>query len=132
MTKTTHTHKFKRLVYKSGNAIFFCCLPDCSTKINPALALGKRSICWRCGQEFILNEYSLRLARPHCSQCHKPKGVQAPLDEIIPYHNQVAETELWDGANPPMLDDKPLSLSERLQNIIKSAASTQLVQDEEI
>jgi hypothetical protein len=41
--------------------------------MNPALLLGKRTICWLCGNEFILDEYALRLAKPHCVACHKPK-----------------------------------------------------------
>lgn len=74
MAKTQHTHKFKRLKYRTGNITFFCALPDCNVKINPSLALGKRSLCWRCGEPFILTEYSLRLAKPHCESCHKPKN----------------------------------------------------------
>lgn len=69
-----HVHKLKRIKYKSGNVSLFCVMPDCSFKINPALALGKRSLCWRCGNEFLLTEYSLRLAKPHCESCHRPKG----------------------------------------------------------
>lgn len=67
-----HIHKLKRLVHKSGNVVFFCVL-DCSYKISSALALGKSCICWRCGEKFLMNEYSLRLAKPHCENCHKPK-----------------------------------------------------------
>lgn len=74
MAKTSHVHKFKRHTYKTGNVIFFCTLPDCSVKVAPALALGKRSICWRCGNPFEMNDYSVRLAKPHCSDCHKPKN----------------------------------------------------------
>lgn len=80
--KIVHIHKFKRLRYKSGNEIFFCTLPDCSQKINPALALGKRSICWRCSEPFIMTEYSLRLAKPHCDACHKTKNIDITLEEI--------------------------------------------------
>ena len=72
--KEKHIHKLKRLKYKSGSVIFFCSLPDCSFKINISLALGKRSICWRCGDTFIMTEYALRLAKPHCEKCHHPKG----------------------------------------------------------
>ena len=78
LEKEKHICKFRRLRYKSGNEIFFCALPDCPKKMNPALLLGKRSLCWRCGNEFIMNEYSLRLAKPHCSNCHKPK-----IDRIV-------------------------------------------------
>ena len=72
-TKEKHIHKLKRLKYKSGSVIFFCALPDCSFKINISLALGKRSICWRCGDTFIMTEYALKLAKPHCEKCHHPK-----------------------------------------------------------
>jgi hypothetical protein len=102
-----HIHKFKRLKYKSGNVTFFCTLPDCSQKINPALALGKRSLCWRCGDEFIMNEYSLRLAKPHCENCHKPK-IQietfggGPINAII----------------VDKITHSPQSLAERLQQTV--------------
>jgi hypothetical protein len=107
--KSLHTHKFKRLRYKSGNEIFFCVLPDCSQKINPALALGKRSICWRCGEPFIMNEYSLRLSKPHCEACHKPKKeVDYPVVGTLDERFVTGE-------------DQPLSLSERLSQTINSA-----------
>ena len=101
--KSSHVHKLKRVKYKSGNAIFFCTLPDCNFKTNIALALGKRSICWRCGEQFIMSEYSLRLAKPHCPACHKPKNLNdVKLDEII---------------TPPI----ELSLADRLNQTIKQA-----------
>ena len=104
MTKTQHIHKFKRLRYKSGNEIFFCALPDCNVKLNISLALGKRSICWRCGESFIMTEYSLRLAKPHCDNCHKPKDLK---DEGFNADNHISIDE----PIPP----EPLSLSERLK-----------------
>ena len=87
MTKNAHIHKLKRLKYKSGNTIFFCSLPDCTFKTNIALALGKRSLCWRCGESFIMSEYALRLAKPHCDQCHRPKGSE------VPWIHESSETE---------------------------------------
>lgn len=69
-----HTHKFKRHHYKStGNKMFFCTLPDCHFKIEVPLALGKKCVCWRCGKDFTINEASIRLAKPHCDACTKPK-----------------------------------------------------------
>lgn len=114
--KEKHVHKLKKIKYKSGNATFFCALPDCSFKINPALALGKRSICWRCGNEFIMSEYSLRLAKPHCENCHKPKK----LEEL-----DLSRKEIFDMGEQPA----ELSLQERLQQTIKQA---QHEQEEEI
>lgn len=103
--KQQHVHKFKKLRYKSGNEIFFCALPDCSQKINPALALGKKSICWRCGEEFIMSEYALRLAKPHCEGCHKGKKHPGIIPETI----------------PEVIPQKELSLAERLQQTINQA-----------
>jgi len=67
-----HTHRLKRHVYpKTKTAVYFCTLPDCHYKIECALALGKNSICNICGNEFILNEYAIKLLRPHCELCGK-------------------------------------------------------------
>lgn len=72
--RTDHVHKFKRHTYETGTKVFFCALPKCNKKLKVALALGKECICWRCGEVFILTEYSLRLVKPHCENCHKSKG----------------------------------------------------------
>jgi hypothetical protein len=117
-----HVHKLKRIKYKSGNISFFCTLPDCSYKVNPTLALGKKSICWRCLEEFILTEYSIRLVKPHCVKCHKIKGSHK-RDDVIVYHDQHATTELWDGDHAKIEIEKELkpqlTLAERLQMQIK-------------
>jgi hypothetical protein len=68
-----HVHKLKRHTYKTGNMVYFCTLPDCHFKIDTALALGKRTLCNICDSEFIINEYTTRLARPHCMDCSKQK-----------------------------------------------------------
>jgi late competence protein required for DNA uptake (superfamily II DNA/RNA helicase) len=97
-----HVHKYKRLKYKSGNFIFFCALPDCNQKINISLALGKRSLCWRCGSEFIMTEYSLRLAKPHCNNCLKSKFEGTHLNVVV----------------TDEISALPQSLSERLQQVV--------------
>lgn len=106
--KPKHIHKLKRHNYKSGSAVFFCAL-DCTFKCNIPLALGKKTICWRCEQPFDMNEYSLRLAKPHCPDCHKPKKAdttseESPTSEIL-----------------PGVLGSPLSLAERLNRTIQQA-----------
>ena len=71
--RSNHIHRLKKHKYSTGNTIFFCTLPDCHYKIDSALALGKRSICNICSNEFIMSEYSLKLVRPHCNDCGKVK-----------------------------------------------------------
>jgi ribosomal protein S27AE len=129
MTKTQHVHKLKRLKYKSGNTIFFCSLPDCTFKTNIALALGKRSLCWRCGESFLMTEYSLRLSKPHCDNCHKPKFDKIEFDNYV-----VAEPE---GIKPSFPENRELkqgeipnqmTLAERIRQSIHKASE----QEEEL
>lgn len=108
-----HTHKLKRIRFKTGNAVFFCALPDCHYKINQALALGKRNICWRCGDEFIMNEYSLRLAKPHCDSCHRPKGFIDKQPSLTVATSEQLQMNGIEGAG--------LSLADRLTSVIKRA-----------
>jgi len=63
-----HIHKFKKHKYKTGMAVYFCTL-DCSFKVEAPFALGKEVLCNICGEPFIMNEYSLKLVRPHCNNC---------------------------------------------------------------
>lgn len=71
-----HIHKLKRHRYaKTKTEVYFCTLPDCQHKIECALAVGKVSICNLCGKEFVMNEYTVKLARPHCEPCSKRKVV---------------------------------------------------------
>ena|SRR6187455_475317 len=122
MPKTEHVHKYKRHTFKSGNEVYFCALPDCNKKIAPAFALGKKCICWRCGNEFILTDYSIRLARPHCDVCHRPKN---GIIHEEPPMTLKESLEIMETHDAPSLN--PLSsLSQRL------AALSQASDDEDI
>lgn len=101
-----HIHKLKRHTYKSGNQIYFCVL-DCGYKISPALAVGKKSICNRCGLEFTMTEYSVRLAKPHCEACHKPKN-----GSDIDMQEQIADMATVIQA--PIIQPAVISLRDRL------------------
>ena len=75
-----------------------------------------------------MDEYSLRLAKPHCSECHRPKGVVVSLEEepqelispFFPENRAIKQGEI----------PGELSLFQRLQKTIQSATSQE--QDEEI
>lgn len=81
-TKVNHTHKLKRHVYNTGAKTYFCVL-DCTFRVACELALGKKCICWRCGEEFSLNSYSITLAKPHCEKCHIHKTNSDKLKQIV-------------------------------------------------
>jgi hypothetical protein len=73
MPKRNHTHKLKLHTFKNGTKVFFC-IDDCDYRIARELALGKMTICFRCGNPFQLNQYSLNLVKPHCEDCHLRKS----------------------------------------------------------
>lgn len=67
-----HTHKLQRQKYRNGTKVYFCVL-NCNFKIEVAFALGKQTICHICDQPFTMNEYTCKLAKPHCPSCGKRK-----------------------------------------------------------
>jgi hypothetical protein len=70
MTVLKHIHKLKKHTYKkTGMSVFFCTLPDCSYKVEYQFSLGKEALCNICGDPFLMNEYTLKLIRPHCNNC---------------------------------------------------------------
>ena len=107
----SHIHRLKRHKYPSGNAIFFCTLPDCHFKIDVPLALGKRTLCNICGVEFIMNEYTIKLTKPHCPDCGKVKIKD--VDGKSRYIKKVDNRILSAVANETSQD-----LRSRLDNII--------------
>lgn len=117
-----HIHKLKRIKFKSGNAVYFCAL-DCNFKIQVPLALGKKTICWRCGEVFVMNEYSIRLSKPHCSSCHKSKDEKKWIHEPLEVEKQATKELVGVVAE--------LSLADRLNKIIQNNRSANEIEGEE-
>lgn len=125
--KPRHIHKLKLHKYSTGRKIYFCTLPDCNYKAAPALVVGKRALCNICGEPFILNEYAIRLVKPHCEGCHRSKDkktgdIKLEIHGVIPMDNYIENrnNELNE------LDD----LSSRLKAITES--NNEEEQEEEI
>lgn len=74
MRNEVHIHKLKRHRFKTGSSILYCTGANCSYKVAPQLALGKLTLCWRCDKPFTLDDYTMRLAKPHCRNCQKKKS----------------------------------------------------------
>jgi hypothetical protein len=72
MAKAKHIHKYERR--RLGNYIIFkCMIPGCVNYIRKELADGRISICWRCGEPFVMAKATLELKRVHCVDCTKFK-----------------------------------------------------------
>lgn len=76
-----HTHKYiKRKIGSKGYKIYACGFPGCThtipyqDKVYGGLSniVGRRSICWRCGIEFIIT--NPRLTKQHCVNCTKGRN----------------------------------------------------------
>ena len=51
-------------------------LPGCKHYIKEELARNQLSICWRCGDTFVLTYEAMQLEKPHCekAECLKVQG----------------------------------------------------------
>jgi hypothetical protein len=66
-----HIHKYYR-DNESYMRCWACGLPDCSHYMPPHIEkqiVGKQSICWQCGEVFILDSEALKEIRPRCIAC---------------------------------------------------------------
>lgn len=78
-----HVHKLKRRKMRNGEQVYFCVL-DCKYRIHVKEALGKKTICNRCGNIFMMDEYSSRTAKPRCPSCRDKKEDSELFEANIP------------------------------------------------
>lgn len=81
-----HFHKYKRTkLGEKGFIVYRCMVPGCSHYKRKELMAGQLAQCWRCGEPFVITDYKLRLAKPHCDACVKrrPNEKVDKLKEIL-------------------------------------------------
>ena len=68
--KPTHTHKYQKVAWGAkGTIVLRCMLVNCSHYLHPEMAINRKSICWKCGEPFVLNKTSVTKKRPKCQRC---------------------------------------------------------------
>lgn len=85
--KYNHIHKLRRDRYSTGRSFYYC-VNDCSFKVDVKHSLGKTVLCNKCNKPFVMNEYSIRSAKPKCFDCVKRKESTSSavnLDSIISF-----------------------------------------------
>ncbi len=107
-----HVHKFKRHTYSNGTRVFFCTL-GCTFKIETPLAVGHKCICNICNKEFIMDEYTIKLARPHCRNCGKTWSKDENGKRVFANKQHPMENVAADLANRDVN-----SLRERLSKVV--------------
>jgi hypothetical protein len=73
MPAKRHVHKYYYGLEISGSKVWACALPDCNhfmPKHMEGLVMGRRSICWKCGEEtVIIDNESRKELKPICDEC---------------------------------------------------------------
>jgi hypothetical protein len=80
-------HKYLRI--RSGPRAanefkFRCVLPDCHHYVTEEFIVGKMSECWRCSEEFLIDQKAAMLKKPHCSKCTRRRDVADDVREPLP------------------------------------------------
>ena len=72
----SHIHKYERvnIGVNRPHFIYKCSLPNCTHYVSERLVAGRLSICWRCGEAFVIRKGKNGvLKKPHCLGCTKRK-----------------------------------------------------------
>jgi hypothetical protein len=60
----------KKLFEKVGGyPIYRCVLPDCPHYVPMMMAVGRKSICWKCGNEMVLTIRNIKTKKPKHREC---------------------------------------------------------------
>ena len=92
-------HKYFQAKFKqSGTVIYRCGLPNCPHFIYEPLIVGKLSICFRCGNEFIVTLRSTRSKKMHCEDCtrgryNKPRKKTDITESLLSDVEQIMKSE---------------------------------------
>ncbi len=81
-----HIHRYEKTILgKNGYTVFRCNLPSCTHYVAANLALGRLTICNRCGEQMILDKRAARLTKPHCVNCIQVKKKSSQHDKLLEF-----------------------------------------------
>jgi hypothetical protein len=109
MAASKHVHKYHHIFPGNGPKLWSCALPGCSHHMPrhyENTLVGKFSICWGCNKQFILDESSMEMDKPICSNCLHP--IPEPILELTKKFNE--------SSNELEKDDTARKLAELLKD----------------
>lgn len=87
-------HKYYWSQFKvSKTVIYRCGVEGCTHFIYEPLVVNRLSLCWRCGDAFVITVKSLRSKKLHCESCTRGK------------HNKIKEKTIVEIKQEAELDD---------------------------
>lgn len=81
MRVVVNTHKIirengrRKIIKQPGYEVFKCVLEGCSHYKSRELAIGAKTMCWKCGNELVLTMENTTLKKPTHPWCRKTKTV---------------------------------------------------------
>jgi hypothetical protein len=84
-----HIHMYEKVKWGANKTIIWkCCLADCSHYLHVEFILGKKSICFKCGNPFLMTYSKLLRNRPKCDDCQSlsgqgPKKRRDPVQQVL-------------------------------------------------
>lgn len=99
-----HTHKYqKKNIAKKGNTPYYvmaCSLPNCSHNLSLELAIGKETICHKCGRKTVIwkDKNGIR-TKPYCK---RGTGCNKKLTSIHEEGNETVSSTKSDIFMPPL------------------------------
>lgn len=92
-----HDHKYYRVnKAREENTpwlVYECRREDCTHSLPIVSIIGKRSLCWDCGEPFVMDEHSLQI-KPRCHRCRSQRPYHKTKKKE--YRNDLAEVTGYD------------------------------------
>lgn len=92
MAVKAHIHRYMFTQLRFAK-VWKCSLPDCNHYFPPhqGSPLGKFSLCWGCGIQFVLDETAMESEMPECINCRvgtKENPIVGEISLIDAYLNE--------------------------------------------
>ena len=72
-----HVHKYIRIkIGKNKRVEYRCSIAGCVHHIRPELVIGRFSKCNKCNDEFTMDKYATKLAKPTCQECRASDDIK--------------------------------------------------------
>jgi hypothetical protein len=69
--KSDHVHKYKREAIGSKGYVIMRCMTCPHFLPDLALAEGRETECWSCGEPFVMRKSHTELQKPLCDKCRE-------------------------------------------------------------
>ena len=70
-----HIHMYEKVKWGANKTVVWkCCLVECRHYLHVEFILGKKSLCFKCGQPFLMTYTKLLRNRPKCDDCQSVSG----------------------------------------------------------